>query len=135
MTHGFPKAGALSVTALPFAPIEGDVTSYIWTDKQGYIQEMQMPCYGLSQLDTAKKSMERFINSNLSTYLMAHLDHSDFLIANVFKLALQRAQQDNVSSLDSFLLLGDLSHKEIIQNTLLKNCLQLWMASRLIETP
>lgn len=96
LTHDY--GGSLKVWVKPFIPVDGDVTSYIWTDREGNEREQPMPHYALAGLEITKKTVNDFIDQNLHGYLRAHLDFNNFLVQGVFRLALRRAAIGNVSN-------------------------------------
>jgi len=96
LTHDY--GGSLKVWVKPFIPVDGDVTSYIWTDREGNEREQLMPYYALAGLENTKKTVNGFIDQNLHGYLRAHLDFNSFLVWGVFRLALRRAATGNASN-------------------------------------
>ena len=94
LTHGC--GGLLKVWVRPFIPVEGDVTSYQWTNSNGIEMEQPMPHYALAGIEATKKVISTFIDENLHGYLRSHLDPKDFLVWGIFRLGLKRAKVENV---------------------------------------
>jgi hypothetical protein len=97
LTHGCGRS--LKVWVKRFRPVEGDVTSYQWTDPNGIAREQPMPCYALAAIEHTKTVINTFINKNLPGYLNAHLGPKTSPMWGVFRLALARAKTRDVSPL------------------------------------
>ncbi|KAF4632338.1 hypothetical protein G7Y89_g5787 [Cudoniella acicularis] len=130
LTHDL--GNVLCVYVQEFTPVEGDLTLYTHKLKDGSVLTLEMPCYAIAKLADTKAALNDYVDKSLLAYLEDHFDDSDFLIWEMFQLAIKRACWQDVGT---GLMITSFAQLTLDWQSQLLKTLRLWMASHLTKRP
>ncbi|KAL8372171.1 hypothetical protein RB595_001799 [Gaeumannomyces hyphopodioides] len=109
-----PGSATLSVVVQEFVPAKVDATWYGWRDINGAHRRLQMPSYALASPAVTERSIQAYMDANMSAYLGACLQPANYVVSRIFDMAVKRAKSGS---------------------RLLQDVLKFWVASRIMEDP
>ncbi|KAI9672461.1 MAG: hypothetical protein M1817_003227 [Caeruleum heppii] len=104
----------LMVSVGPFLRGATDHTSYIWEDKEGQ-HELEMPPYVIINMEEGKRNVIDYHRHSRASYIEHLTDGCNSMIQDTFRFAIHFTREH--------------------EGSLLRQALDLWAASRLIERP
>lgn len=87
----------LEILCKQYIPIDGDRQEYRWNDAfTGVTKILTTEPYAIADVEHASATIERYIETNLGTYLEGILDSENTIVWESFRIAMSMAGFDGV---------------------------------------
>lgn len=102
-----------------FLPVEGDLIEERWSDERGIIRTHTIPPFALADMEKTSQSIQKFIDGNISKYIIGAVGSLNPLLWNTYLMAFKHSKKAVMED----------------ERMLLVNALRLWVACRNTSNP
>ena len=80
-----------------FLPVEGDLIEERWSDERGIIKTHTIPPFALANMEMTSQSIQKFIDENISKYIIGAVGSLNPLLWNTYLMAFKYSKKAVVS--------------------------------------
>jgi hypothetical protein len=70
-----------------FVPVEGDMTTEMWTDKYGIVKQIKVPAYAIADMNKHAQMTQKFIDDSIHLYIGGTIGHLNQFFQETYKVA------------------------------------------------